>query len=106
MPPTLRERCSFCGRGRERIHKLFSGPSGVYICDLCVKLCGQILSKEEDLARGPKKTPTVKDLPKPAEIKQQLDQYVIGQERAKRQLSVAVYNHYKRVWAPAAEDGV
>ena len=43
MNPTLRERCSFCGRGRERIHKLFSGPSGVYICDLCVKLCGQIL---------------------------------------------------------------
>ncbi|MDO8730318.1 MAG: ATP-dependent Clp protease ATP-binding subunit ClpX, partial [Candidatus Omnitrophota bacterium] len=76
------------------------------ICDLCVKLCSQILTKEEDLARGPKKTPTVKDLPKPAEVKQQLDQYVIGQERAKRQLSVAVYNHYKRVWAAPAEDGV
>ena len=106
MPPTLRERCSFCGRGRERIHKLFSGPSGVYICDLCVKLCGQILTKEEDLARGPKRTPAVKDLPKPNEVKQQLDQYVIGQERAKRQLAVAVYNHYKRVWAPPAEDDV
>ncbi len=106
MPPTLRERCSFCGRGRERIHKLFSGPSGVYICDLCVKLCGQILTKEEDLARGPKKTPTIKELPKPAEVKRQLDQYVIGQERAKRQLSVAVYNHYKRVWATPADDGV
>ncbi len=106
MPPTLRERCSFCGRGRERIHKLFSGPSGVYICDLCVKLCGQILTKEEDLARGPKKAPTLKELAKPAEIKLQLDQYVIGQERAKRQLAVAVYNHYKRVWSAPAEDGV
>jgi ATP-dependent Clp protease ATP-binding subunit ClpX len=71
-----------------------------------VKLCGQILTKEEDLARGPKKTPTVNDIPKPAEVKHQLDQYVIGQERAKRQLAVAVYNHYKRVWAPPAEDGV
>ncbi len=106
MVPPLRERCSFCGRGRERIHKLFSGPSGVYICDLCVKLCSQILTKEEDLARGPKKTPAVKDLPPPAEVKRQLDQYVIGQERAKRQLSVAVYNHYKRVWSAPAEDGV
>jgi len=106
MPPTLRERCSFCGRGRERIHKLFSGPGGVYICDLCVKLCGQILTKEEDLSRGPKKTPTVKELPKPAEVKRQLDQYVIGQERAKRQLAVAVYNHYKRVWAAPADDDV
>jgi ATP-dependent Clp protease ATP-binding subunit ClpX len=71
-----------------------------------VKLCGQILTKEEDLARGPKKTPTVKDLQKPAEVKHQLDQYVVGQERAKRQLAVAVYNHYKRVWAAPAEDGV
>ncbi len=106
MPPTLRERCSFCGRGRERIHKLFSGPGGVYICDLCVKLCGQILTKEEDLSHGPKKTPTVKELSKPAEVKRQLDQYVIGQERAKRQLAVAVYNHYKRVWAAPADDDV
>ena len=106
MATNLRERCSFCGRGRERIHKLFSGPGGIYICDLCVKLCGQILTKEEDLARGPKRTPAVKDLPKPNEVKQQLDQYVIGQERAKRQLSVAVYNHYKRVWAVPADDDV
>ena len=71
-----------------------------------MKLCGQILTKEEDLAHGPKKTPTVKDLAKPAEVKRQLDQYVIGQERAKRQLSVAVYNHYKRVWSPPSDDGV
>ena len=107
MPPTtLRERCSFCGRGRERIHKLFSGPSGVYICDLCVKLCGQILSKEEDLAHGAKKVASVKDLPRPAEIKRQLDQYVVGQELPKRQLAVAVYNHYKRVWTVSADGDV
>ena len=102
---TVRERCSFCGRGRERIHKLFSGPSGVYICDLCVKLCSQILTKEEDLSRTPKKTPTLKDLSTPTEIKKQLDQYIVGQERAKRQMSVAVYNHYKRIWAaPTVSD--
>ena len=104
MNPTLRERCSFCGRGRERIHKLFSGPSGVYICDLCVKLCGQILSKEEETAKTPKRVPGLRELPTPSEIKGQLDQYVVGQERAKRQLSVAVYNHYKRIWA-ASSDG-
>ena len=102
----LRERCSFCARGRDRIHKLFSGPGGVYICDLCVKLCGQILTKEEELSKSPKRVPSVKDLPKPAEIKQQLDQYIIGQERSKRQLAVAVYNHYKRIWSPTGEDDV
>ena len=96
---SIRERCSFCGRGRERIHKLFSGPSGVYICDLCVKLCSQILSKEEDLAKPQKKVPSIKELPTPAEIKHQLDEHIIGQERAKRQVAVAVYNHYKRIWA-------
>ncbi len=103
---TLRERCSFCGRGRERIHKLFSGPGGVYICDLCVKLCGQILTKEEDLGRGAKRTPTLQELAKPAEIKRQLDEYIVGQERPKRQLAVAVYNHYKRIYSPPADDGV
>jgi len=103
---TMRERCSFCGRGRERIRKLFSGPSGVYICDLCVKLCGQILSKEEEMVKVPKKAPTVKELATPVDIKRQLDQYVVGQERAKRQMSVAVYNHYKRVWSNAGDSDV
>ena len=103
---TIRERCSFCGRGRDgRIHKLFSGPTGVYICDLCVKLCSQILSREEELLKSPKRISTVKELPSPAEIKRQLDQYVIGQEMPKRQVAVAVYNHYKRIWvAPAVSD--
>ncbi len=96
---TLRERCSFCARGRERVQKLFSGPSGVYICDLCVKLCSQILSKQEDVTRSAKRTPSLRELPTPSEIKQQLDQYIVGQERSKRQVAVAVYNHYKRIWA-------
>ncbi len=105
MTTTTRERCSFCGRGRERIHKLFSGPSGVYICDLCIKLCGQILSKEEDFTHAPKKTATLGELPTPAQMKRQLDQYVVGQEMPKRQVAVAVYNHYKRTWAgPTVSD--
>jgi len=101
---TLRERCSFCGRSRDKIKKLFSGPGGVYICDLCIRLCGQILAKEEEEAtqqRVVRKAPTLRELPKPAEIKRQLDQYVVGQERAKRQMAVSVYNHYKRIWAGA-----
>ncbi|MBI3615018.1 MAG: ATP-dependent Clp protease ATP-binding subunit ClpX [Candidatus Omnitrophica bacterium] len=106
MSTAMRERCSFCGRGRERIRKLFSGPSGVYICDLCVKLCGQILSKEEEMNRAPKRPTTVKDMLPPSEIKGQLDQYIVGQERAKRQMAVAVYNHYKRIWASSSPDEV
>jgi ATP-dependent Clp protease ATP-binding subunit ClpX len=87
-------RCSFCGRGQEEVSRLVSGPS-VYICSECVKLCNDILDgeidREEPLAKG--------NLPKPAEIKSQLDEYVVGQERAKRTLSVAVYNHYKRIYS-------
>jgi len=97
-----RERCSFCGRSRDKIKKLFSGPGGVYICDLCVRLCGQILTKEEEEAlqtKAVRRAPTLRELPKPAEIKGQLDQYIVGQERAKRQMAVSVYNHYKRIWA-------
>jgi ATP-dependent Clp protease ATP-binding subunit ClpX len=87
-------RCSFCGRGQDEVARLVSGPS-VYICSECVKLCNDILDgeidREEPLAKG--------NLPKPAEIKSQLDEYVVGQERAKRTLSVAVYNHYKRIYS-------
>ena len=87
-------RCSFCGRGQEEVSRLVSGPS-VYICSECVKLCNDILDgeidREEPLAKG--------NLPKPAEVKSQLDEYVVGQERAKRTLSVAVYNHYKRIYS-------
>ncbi|MFA5093622.1 MAG: ATP-dependent Clp protease ATP-binding subunit ClpX [Candidatus Omnitrophota bacterium] len=92
----MAERCSFCGKSREKVKKLFSGQ-GAYICESCVRLCSQILSSDEEEELKLKRENKVKELLKPAEIKRQLDQYIIGQERAKRQLSVAVYNHYKRI---------
>jgi ATP-dependent Clp protease ATP-binding subunit ClpX len=92
-------KCSFCGRGQDEVTKLVSGPS-VYICNECIKLCNDIL--EEEMGR---ETATVSvDLPKPAEIKGTLDEYVIGQERAKKALSVAVYNHYKRINSDLDDD--
>ncbi len=85
-------RCSFCGKSKESVTKFISGPS-VYICNECVSLCNEILAEEEEREnRETAVTPLV-----PREIKDHLDQYVIGQEQAKRSLSVAVYNHYKRV---------
>ncbi|MCA9752140.1 MAG: AAA family ATPase, partial [Gemmatimonadetes bacterium] len=92
-------KCSFCGRGQDEVTKLVSGPS-VYICNECIKLCNDIL--EEEMGR---ESSTVSvDLPKPAEIRAVLDEYVIGQERAKKALSVAVYNHYKRINADLDDD--
>jgi len=93
-------KCSFCGRSKQAVKKLFSGP-GVYICDNCIRLCSQILTRDEKNAVKPE-APflSIKDLPKPVSIKSELDTYVIGQEKAKRQLSVAVYNHYKRLISP------
>ena len=85
--------CSFCGRGRSEVRSLIGGQS-VYICDECVRTCREILKKEEALTGG---APKIERLPKPSEIKEQLDQYVIGQEKPKKVLSVAVYNHYKRI---------
>ena len=87
-------RCSFCGRGQDEVSRLVSGPS-VYICSECVKLCNDILEGETDHAVGAPKG----SLPKPAEIKKVLDDYVVGQDRAKKTLSVAVYNHYKRIYS-------
>jgi ATP-dependent Clp protease ATP-binding subunit ClpX len=90
-------KCSFCGRGQDEVARLVSGPS-VYICSECVKLCNDILEgeSEHDL-------PAVREnLHKPADIKRILDDYVIGQERPKKVLSVAVYNHYKRIFNPQA----
>lgn len=84
--------CSFCGKGRDEVSKLVSGHN-VYICSDCIRLCNAILKDESGLETF---TP-LQALPKPAEIKSFLDQYVVGQERAKRVLSVAVYNHYKRI---------
>ena len=87
-------KCSFCGKSQKQVKKLIAGP-GVYICDECIDLCNEII--EEELAEaGDVK---LDELPKPAEIHEFLDQYVIGQDDAKRTLSVAVYNHYKRIQA-------
>jgi len=86
-------RCSFCGKTQQEVRKLIAGP-GVYICDECVELCNEILKED---SRKSKKEFVLEELPSPREIKAFLDQYVIGQERAKIILSVAVYNHYKRI---------
>jgi ATP-dependent Clp protease ATP-binding subunit ClpX len=94
-------RCSFCGRGQDEVSRLVSGPS-VYICSECVKLCNDILEGETDHAVGAPKG----SLPKPAEIKRVLDDYVVGQDRAKKTLSVAVYNHYKRIYSGGAVEDV
>ncbi len=92
-------KCSFCGRGQDEVTKLVSGPS-VYICNECIKLCNDILEEE----MGREGAAVSVDLPKPVEIKANLDEYVIGQEKAKRALSVAVYNHYKRINADLDDD--
>lgn len=94
-------KCSFCGKTQEQVRKLVAGP-GVYICDECIELCNEIIEEEmdEDLDLN------LVDLPKPAEIYEVLNKYVIGQEKAKKVLSVAVYNHYKRVNAGQKIDDV
>src|SRR5881296_3712844 len=92
-------RCSFCGKGREEVRKLIAGPT-VYICDECVDLCNDIIA--EDLEE--KQETVSSKLPKPKEIMRTLDQYVIGQERAKKVLSVAVHNHYKRISSNTLDD--
>jgi len=89
-------KCSFCGKSQKQVQQLIAGP-GVYICDECVELCNEII--EERLAEAGEEAPSEFDLPKPKEIFSFLEEYVIGQEAAKRALSVAVYNHYKRIRA-------
>jgi ATP-dependent Clp protease ATP-binding subunit ClpX len=86
-------KCSFCGKSQKQVKKLIAGP-GVYICDECIDLCNEII--EEEFSSTSEEI-SFSDLPKPAEIKMYLDDYVIGQEDAKRKLAVAVYNHYKRI---------
>ena len=87
-------KCSFCGKSQKQVKKLIAGP-GVYICDECIDLCNEII--EEELAEAGEVK--LDELPKPAEIHEFLDQYVVGQSQTKRTLSVAVYNHYKRIQA-------
>ncbi|WP_156291213.1 ATP-dependent protease ATP-binding subunit ClpX [Oceanobacillus salinisoli] len=94
-------KCSFCGKSQDQVRKLVAGP-GVYICDECIELCTEIV--EEEL--GTEEEMEFKEIPKPKEICEILNDYVIGQEKAKKNLSVAVYNHYKRINSPKSNDDV
>ena len=88
-------RCSFCNKGQEEVRRLIAGPNQVYICDECVQLCREIIEEEEPTS--PRVEPSFAGIPTPRELYERLNSYVIGQDRAKRILSVAVYNHYKRI---------
>ncbi len=88
-------RCSFCGKSQDQVQRLIAGPGGVYICDECIDLCREIIEEEQATVAKPR-LQTGK-IPTPKKIYEQLSQYVIGQERAKKTLAVAVYNHYKRI---------
>jgi ATP-dependent Clp protease ATP-binding subunit ClpX len=93
-------KCSFCGKSQKQVKKLIAGP-GVYICDECIDLCNEII--EEELSETPELK--LEDLPKPKEIYEFLNDYIVGQEQAKKVLSVAVYNHYKRIQVGGHQDG-
>ena len=92
-------RCSFCGTSKDSVRKFISGPS-VYICNECIALCNEILAEDEEREVAD----SITQVPAPMEIKEVLDQYVIGQERAKKTLAVAVYNHYKRINSTVSRD--
>ncbi len=97
-------RCSFCNKTQDQVRKMIAGPGGVYICDECVDICADII--EEEYEDEPETEELEINLLKPAEIKSFLDEYVIGQEEAKKVMAVSVYNHYKRVTAPRDDDEV
>ena len=99
-------RCSFCNKAQSQVRKLIAGPAGVYICDECVDICSEILEEELEEEEFEEVQHSEINLLKPKEIKNFLDDYVIGQDEAKKVLSVAVYNHYKRVTAPKNLDDV
>jgi ATP-dependent Clp protease ATP-binding subunit ClpX len=90
-------RCSFCGKSQEDVRRLIAGPGAVYICDECVELCREIIDEEELNVSSKSDFSLGRQIPKPKRISELVDQYVIGQDRAKKVLSVAVYNHYKRI---------
>ena len=94
--------CSFCGKSRSQVSKLIQGPGGVYICDECVHACSQMIDEADGSVAMDEDTEEesplpLKELPTPHQIYDELSQYVIGQEAAKRAMSVAVYNHYRRI---------
>ena len=98
-------RCSFCGKSQDQVRKLIAGPNGAYICDECVDICSEIIEEEfEDEGVADERGTQEINLIKPEEMKAFLDEYVIGQEEAKKVLSVAVYNHYKRITADVKMD--
>ena len=101
----MKKECSFCGRNEKQVRLLITGMNG-FICDECVQQAYLILQREDHESEKSKKPFKLKKVPKPKEIKEYLDEYIIGQDEAKRTLSVAVYNHYKRLQQPEAEDGV
>ena len=98
-------RCSFCGKTEEQVKRLIEGP-GVYICNECVELCFDLFEDEEERNMYASVQEDISELPKPKDIKKYLDEYIIGQEDAKKTLSVAIYNHYKRINHPKDNDGV
>lgn len=102
--PEEKIRCSFCGKNQDQVRKMIAGSNGVYICDECIELCSEIL--EEELGNEEEERPDFSgiNLLKPKEIKEFLDDYVIGQDEAKKVLSVAVYNHYKRITSKKESD--
>jgi len=100
------QRCSFCRRGHDEVERLIAGPDGVFICDNCVELCQRILFEENPNYGREELGINLERLPLPRELMAHLDEYVVGQEHAKRVLSVAVYNHYKRIRNGGMANGV
>ena len=98
-------RCSFCGKTEDQVKRLIEGP-GVYICNECVELCFDLFEDEEERNMYSSEVKDISEIPKPKDIKNYLDDYIIGQEDAKKTLSVAIYNHYKRISFPKNDDGV